>query len=169
MAGYSRGAFYSNFEEKDEVFLAVLDRRWPSGSRALDSIFQEISKPALRAVAMRAWYSTQWRLKDFVTLQMDFTRLAMKDRSARKRFAELRRDELETSTALVNRYFAEAGISPAGPPEIVALVLLAVARGLATLAADNEPEREPMFTEAATLVFDRMTSPKISELGDLQC
>ena len=29
MAGYSRGAFYSNFENKDQVFLAVIDRRRP--------------------------------------------------------------------------------------------------------------------------------------------
>jgi len=45
----------------------------------------------------------------------------------------------------------------------------AVARGLATLAADNAPEREHMYMEAAALVFDRMTVLKISQLGELQC
>ena len=29
MAGYSRGAFYSNFDNKEQVFLAVIDRRRP--------------------------------------------------------------------------------------------------------------------------------------------
>ena len=156
MAGYSRGAFYSNFVDKDEVFVAVLDRRWPSAISALDAIFQEISKPASRAAAIRDWYSNQWRLKDFVGLQMDFTRLAVKDRSVKKRLAELRREELENTTTVVDRYFGVAGI-------------LAVARGLATLAADNEPEREHMYMEAAALVFDRMTVLKISQLGELQC
>ena len=169
MAGYSRGAFYSNFVDKDEVFVAVLDRRWPSAISALDAIFQEISKPASRAAAIRDWYSNQWRLKDFVGLQMDFTRLAVKDRSVKKRLAELRREELENTTTVVDRYFGVAGILPAGRPEVVALVLLAVARGLATLAADNEPEREHMYMEAAALVFDRMTVLKISQLGELQC
>ena len=27
MAGYSRGAFYSNFDSKEQVFLAVIDRQ----------------------------------------------------------------------------------------------------------------------------------------------
>ena len=40
LAGYSRGAFYSNFDDKDQVFLAVIDRRWPSVSNAIDDIFQ---------------------------------------------------------------------------------------------------------------------------------
>ena len=34
MAGYSRGAFYSNFDNKEQVFLAVIDRRRP---KALDT------------------------------------------------------------------------------------------------------------------------------------
>ena len=33
-AGYSRGAFYSNFDDKDQVFLAVIDpRRCPRSPR----------------------------------------------------------------------------------------------------------------------------------------
>ena len=39
-AGYSRGAFYSNFDDKEQVFLAVIDRRRP---KALDDIFQQVS------------------------------------------------------------------------------------------------------------------------------
>ena len=41
-AGYSRGAFYSNFDNKEQVFLAVIDRRRP---KALDDIFQQVSEP----------------------------------------------------------------------------------------------------------------------------
>ena len=166
-AGYSRGAFYSNFDDKDQVFLAVMDRRWPSAPKALDDIFQQVSEPAQRASAIREWYSNQWRLKDFVTLHMDFSRRALKERSVRKRLAELRREELETVTALVVRYLCGGYMVPAERPETLALVLLAVARGLATLAMGMDPEREHMCTEAATLVFDRMTAPQISQLGEL--
>lgn len=159
LAGYSRGAFYSNFEDKDQVFLAVIDRRWPSAPKALEDIFHQISQPAERATAIREWYSNQWRLKDFTALQTEFSRRAMKDRSVRKRLAELRREELETVTALIARYFGAAEIVPAERLETLALVLLAVARGLASLAMGIEPEREHMYTEAATLVFDRITTP----------
>ena len=51
MAGYSRGAFYSNFDNKEQVFLAVIDRRRP---KALDDIFQQVSEPAERIAAVRS-------------------------------------------------------------------------------------------------------------------
>jgi len=168
-AGYSRGAFYSNFKDKDQLFLAVIDRRRPSVPKALDDIFQQVPEPISRTAAVRDWYSNQWRLKDFIALQMDLSRRAMKERSVRKHLAELQREELETVTSAVIRYFGAGEEVRSERPEIVALALMAVARGLAILAGDNEPEREHMYTEAAALVFDRMTAPNISQLGELQC
>ncbi len=165
-AGYSRGAFYSNFDNKEQVFLAVIDRRRP---RALDGILQEESEPAARIAVVREWFSNQWRLKDFIALRMEFTRRAIRDRSVRKHLAELLRRELETYAASVGRYLGATDGAPADRPEIVALVLLAVAHGLGILAVDTEPEWEHMYTEAARLVFDRMTAPQISPLGQLQC
>lgn len=157
-AGYSRGAFYSNFENKEQVFLAVIDRRRP---QALDDSFQQGYEPAEPIAAIREWFSNQWRLKDLVALRMECTRRAMRDRFVRKHLAELRRQELETYAASVDRYLVATDGMAADQPEIVALVLLAVAHGLGSLAMDTEPEWECLYTEAAKLVFDRMTAPKI--------
>ena len=101
MAGYSRGAFYSNFENKEQVFLAVIDHRRP---KALNDIFPQTSEHTERIAAVREWFSKQWRLKDFIVLRMEFSRKAMRDRSVRKHLAELRRRELETYAASVGRY-----------------------------------------------------------------
>src|SRR5208337_3214223 len=56
MAGYSRGAFYSNFDDKGQVFLAVIDRRRPKALDGLDEIFRRISEPAERIAAVREWF-----------------------------------------------------------------------------------------------------------------
>ena len=164
-AGYSRGAFYSNFDDKDQVFLAVIERRWPSAPKAIEDIFQRISEPAERAAAVREWYSNQWRFKDFIALRTEFSERAMRHRSGRKHLAELQRQELETIAAALRRYFGATDRVPAGRPEIVALVLLAAIHGLGNLAIDTEPEWEQMYTEAARLVFDRMSEPPISHRG----
>ena len=87
-AGYSRGAFYSNFDNKEQVFLGLIDRRLP---KALDNVLRQASEPAERSAAVREWFSNQWRLKDFIALRMEFSRRAMRDRSVRKHLAELRR------------------------------------------------------------------------------
>ena len=161
-AGYSRGAFYSNFDDKEQLFLAVLDRRRP---KTLDDTVQQIPKPAERIGAVREWFANQWRLKDFIALRMEFSRRAMRDRSVRKHLAELGRRELETYAASVCRYLGAMDGVPADRPEIVALVLWAVAHGLGSLAIDTEPEWEHMYTEAAKLAFDRMSAPPISHIG----
>src|SRR5262245_20986790 len=95
-AGYSRGAFYSNFKDKEQVFLAVIDRRRP---KALDEIFQQVSEPAEQIAAVREWFSNQWRLKDFIALRLEFSRRAFRDRSVRTHLAELLRQELDTYSA----------------------------------------------------------------------
>jgi AcrR family transcriptional regulator len=164
-AGYSRGAFYSNFRDKDQVLLAVIDRRRPQVVKVLDEILGQTSKPAERVATVREWFSNQWRLRDFITLRMEFNRRAMRDPSVRKHLVELRREELETYATSVGRLAGATDSGPVGRPEIVALVLLAVAHGLGSLAIDSEPEWEHMCTEAARLAFDRMSAPQMAHNG----
>ncbi len=169
MAGYSRGAFYSNFDDKEQVFMAVMDRRRPQVAGALEAIFERVSQPAERIAAVRDWFSNEWRLKDFVALQMEFSRRAMKDRSVRKHLTELWRHDVETLGASVCRYVGATDGVPADRPEVMGLVLLAVAHGLGTLAFDTGPEWEHMYTEAAKLAFDRVTAPQMTQLGESRC
>src|SRR4029077_17573091 len=61
MAGYSRGAFYSNCDNKEQGFLAAIHRRRP---KALEDILQGVSEPLERIAAVRNWFANQWRLKD---------------------------------------------------------------------------------------------------------
>src|SRR5271166_6125868 len=112
-AGYSRGAFYSNFDDKEQVFLAVIDRCRPKVPRVLDDMFQQITEPAERIAAVREWFSNQWRLKDFIVLRMEFARRAMRDRSVRKHLAELRRRELETYAASAGQRLGARDVVPA--------------------------------------------------------
>jgi AcrR family transcriptional regulator len=110
MAGYSRGAFYSNFENKEQVLLSLIDSvvscGGPQVPKALDDIFQQISGPE-RIAAVREWFSNQWRRNDFIALRMEFSRRAAKDRSIRKHLAKLWRQELETYTGSVCRFRSE--------------------------------------------------------------
>ena len=166
IAGYTRGAFYSNFTDKDQVFLAVIDRR---RTKRLEDILQNASEPAQRAAAVREWFSRQWRLKDFIALRMEFSRRAFRDRCARKHLVELLRRELETYSDSLGPYLGAPDGIPGERTETLALALMGVAVGLGLLAIDTDPEWEHLYADAATLVFDRMTASQFSQLGQLQC
>lgn len=155
-AGYSRGAFYSNFADKDELFLAADDRYRLDVVSAMEDIFRPISDPAER-IAVWEWFVSRGRLKNFIILRTEFSRRAMKNRSIRKRLADLWRKEFETYAACVAQAFAAMGVSPARPTKTVALALPAVVHGLGSIAIDTGPEMDGLFEEAAKLVFDRLS------------
>ena len=163
-AGYSRGAFYSNFDDKDQVLLAVINRHRGCPFEVLDDTFPQESEREGRMAAIRDWYSNQWRRKNFVVLQMEFSRRAMKDRSIRKHVSELWRREIELIGATVRDCIGTMEELPPEGPQITGLVLLAVAHGLGILALDNGPEWEDKYTEAARLAFDRLTALQNSRI-----
>ena len=157
-AGYTRGAFYSNFADTNELFLAVVDAHRLDVVNALQDILRGVSGGAERRAAVREWFRNQWRMKDFVALRMGFSRGARKSRSIRNRLADLWRQEFESYAACVTQDVAAPGASAAERRDTVALALLAVNHGLAMMAIDARPDMYHLYPEAAQLAFDRLNN-----------
>jgi len=151
-AGFSRGAFYSNFSDKDELFLAVLNKRRLDIAATLDGILQRYPDTASRLHAVRDWYVEQCREKEWTTLKTEFQLRAFRNRAVRTRLAALLNQEVESYAALISRYCAEAGVATAVPPEIIALALLAVGEGIGRLSLVGLEG----FTEVCNLGFERL-------------
>ena len=150
--------------------VVVLPRRGLSPAKRTQALrLHRRGEPPERIAAVREWFSNRWRLKDYIALQMEFSLRAMRDRSVRQHLGELWQRELEICAVSVCRHLCATDGLPPDKPEIIGLVLLAVAQGLGTLAHDTGPEWENMYTEAARLAFDRIAAPQISHRGQLQC
>jgi len=156
-AGFSRGAFYSNFRDKDEIFLAVLNKRRLQVAGSLGEIFRREPDAAKRQLTVRQWYVSQEQQKQWVILETEFTLRALRNRTVRARLAALRRQELESYAALVAQHFAETGHPMTDQPETVALSLMAMVLGLGGLSL-IETDRDSLerFAEARSLVFGRL-------------
>jgi AcrR family transcriptional regulator len=157
-AGFSRGAFYSNFRNKDELFIAVLNKRRLAISSALGEIVRREPNIAKRLQAVRDWYVNQEQQKQWIILETEFTLRAIRNRAVKVRLAELRRQELETYSAMVAQYFSDTGRRPAMDRSgTVALSLMAIVQGLGRLSLihTDRASRE-RFAEARNLVFNRL-------------
>ena len=130
-AGFSRGAFYSNFRSKDELFVAVLQAERQGIEKALDEIVRRESDPAKRLHAVLQWYINIDLKQAGTILQTEFMLRAFRNRAARARMAEFNRRRIADYTALVTRHFAESGAAPSVRPEIIAVTLLAAASAMA--------------------------------------
>lgn len=156
-AGFSRGAFYSNFEDKDELFIAVLNKKRLEIAGALAEIFRRETNAARRLLAVRDWYVSQEKQKSWTILETEFTLRALRNRTVKSRLASLQRQELESYSALVAQYFSETGHPMDGRAETVALSLMAIVLGLASLSlVDANRDAPERYAEARNLVFNRL-------------
>jgi AcrR family transcriptional regulator len=162
-AGFSRGAFYSNFRDKDEVFMAVLNRRRLAISSALGEIFRREPNVARRLQAVRDWYVQQGQQKQWIILETEFALRAIRNRAVRARLAALRRQELETYSALVAQHFSEIGRAATDHSDTIAVSLMAIVQGLGALSLiETGRSARNRFNEARNLVFDRLIAAEES-------
>ena len=150
-AGFSRGAFYSNFNDKDDLALAVIDKRRRDVAKALKT-FQRISDPEQQRAALRNWFSKQWQERDWIALQVEFNRRATRNPVLEARLAELCRQEIQTWAGSVVRSFSSDGSLPV----VTALALIATCRGLGSVAFHAAPDLDQLCKAAVSLVFDRV-------------
>ena len=88
-AGFTRGAVYSNFENKEELFFAVLDRHVELQLAAFDAFFEDSGGPVAAADedVARVWRQLaagsdpQW-----VSLSLEFRLYALRNPDVRDRF-----------------------------------------------------------------------------------
>jgi len=159
-AGYSRGAFYSNFRSKDDLFIEVLKRKRQEMERILDEIIQREPDPARRLEAVLHWYVNQETKRAWIILEAEFTLRAFRNRTARVKMAEFNQQRVADYSALAVRHFAESGAVPAGRPEALALALFAAARGLDELGLlESTKEAKALYSECRELIFRQLIPP----------
>jgi AcrR family transcriptional regulator len=161
-AGFSRGAVYYNFADKEELFLVLLDQRCAERSQDLRAVFDAdadggpvaTSRLAQLAAAHASDAMTgdpEWR-----ALHLEFLAHAARDAAFRRRLATRTK---ETRGALVDvvaersRPFADAlGMEP----EQLAVVIDALGFGLAADHMLHGAESVPpdLFSKALALIVD---------------
>ncbi len=126
-AGFSIGALYWNFASKDELFLAVFDEHVSWFERQLT----EAVGSADTSAGASEWIERIARRPQQFLIFIEFWAYAVRTPKIRGAFAQRMREMRQTAaTALQSRADA-AGTEPPMPPELAALVGLAIGRGLA--------------------------------------
>ena len=129
-AGFSKGAFYSNFETKEDLFLAVLDDRIEADIRALEALGEDSSIPAFleflaARAARRAAEGEQWTL-----LSAEFWLHALRHRELVPKLAARQQAGRAALARVIKGLFVQMGLPLPGRPEDLASVMLAVDDGL---------------------------------------
>jgi AcrR family transcriptional regulator len=160
-AGYSRGAVYYNFADKEELFLELLDRRCAERAQDLRAVFADVDDD-VEATSQQAQIAAQRALAamtgdpEWRALYMEFLAHAARDSAFRRRFAK----RTEEMRGALEDIVAERTGPIAGAldmePEQLAVVIDALGTGLWAHHMLHGSRAVPpdLFSKALALLVD---------------
>lgn len=163
-AGYTRGAVYSNFTGKEELFFAVYERHVESRVEQLHRFGDEA--PSARAALRVAVESAGRRGEDgWLAVFFEFWAHVLRHPEHRARFAALHRRALEPFVRGVEALAREDGRQPPLPAELLATAHLALGNGL-QLERLTRPEEVDMDSiQQAVRLLARATTLEGEQSG----
>jgi AcrR family transcriptional regulator len=152
-AGYTRGAFYSNFADKEAIFLALVDARLAGRVEAVREVMGR-STPVAVFSDLEAW-SAGARVDDrWITLLAEFRVHALRSPALRERLAERDRAVRALYVEAIEGLFEAVGVRPPANPQLVA-VLVEVLDNWFPVVQRTDPEQIPEsgFFELLSMLF----------------
>lgn len=155
-AGFSKGAVYSNFTSKEDLFLALLDRHLDQVVGGWERFGSDRhagqGDAADGATGRRSFVEELDRERVWNLLLLEFFLYAMRDDRIREKVAARYRSVRETIARLLRRQFSDAAVPPPLPIEHLAWVVSSLGSGLA-VQAYLDPRALPATVYEDTIDF----------------
>ncbi len=160
-AGLTKGAVYSSFSSKDELFYALMrdriDERLALVAAAVDrqTTLQDATRDAGAGLAELIFSQADWHL-----LFIEFWARAVRDPSLRKEFARQRRAARELIAGFIEQQAAQLGTELPAPADQLAVAVLALSNGIAIeQLADPDTVDPSIFGTTLGLLLNRLGIP----------
>jgi AcrR family transcriptional regulator len=157
-AGFTKGAVYSNFKNKEELFLALLEA---NREREMDALYSTLEASDV---------PPEDRLPEFVNLVQnqtteiggnwdilytEFALYAMRNPTAREKLAEFDARTITKIADLLIETRAKEGIESLEHPEQMARIIMALFRGISVMRALDADAVNESFLETAVAFVAR--------------
>ncbi|MCV7344295.1 TetR/AcrR family transcriptional regulator [Mycolicibacterium rhodesiae] len=137
-AGFSRGAFYSNFESKDELFLALLSGHLDAEIETLSRALDRIKAADELAPAIERRYRVLGEDSSWCLLTTEFQLYAMRGGKMAGQFATIYESYRQRLGELIETHFDRLGIVSTLSPYEFGVAQVALSHGLALQRAANK-------------------------------
>jgi AcrR family transcriptional regulator len=152
-AGYTRGAFYSNFASKNDLFIEMLRR---DHSRA-DAEFFALRDDSLPLDYIqertRDIYSKLYRDNDCFMSWTEARLLSARDPKFRAKLNALMLEKRAKIAAFIDYFNKRVGIEPAVSPEIMSLGFMSLIEGVKLFAISSPGEMTAEVAETTLAMF----------------
>jgi AcrR family transcriptional regulator len=160
-AGYTRGAFYSNFSSKAELLVELLRRDHETMQADLRSIFTTETTREDMETRVIAYYSRMSQDNKAFLLWVEAKLLAARDARFRTRFNAFMKEKRDQLAAYIREFSDRTGTPAPLAPDLLVVGLIGLCDGVQFLAMADPQEITPSVVEEvlgrffARVVFGR--------------
>lgn len=131
-AGFTRGAIYKHFEDKEALFLAAIDRANEQVIEGFRVIAPESASPSEWDIARIAdlWRASIAEFDDLFAIGKEYELYVLRNPDARPRAAAHRRKHHDLVAAFIDEVADASGMTLRMPAATLAAIILAAADGL---------------------------------------
>jgi AcrR family transcriptional regulator len=152
-AGYSRGAFYSNFASKDDLFIELLRRDHQAGMEEFKALMSdEVPLETIHARA-RDLYSCIFRDHEQFLYWTEARMRSIRDARFRTKLNALVAEKRAEVTGFITYFFKRAGATPAIPPEQMATGFMSLVEGMTLFTLSSPMDVTPEMVQAILAHF----------------
>jgi AcrR family transcriptional regulator len=132
-AGFTKGAVYSNFASKEDLFLALIDYRVDMQAASVMNELDESSEPGAgdERSRMRDLIESGFD-EDMSALHYEFLAYAARNPEARAKLEATTHRQHEIVVGVIEQVWQRRGYEPGYPVDMLATIMLALFDGLAT-------------------------------------
>ncbi|MEM7322104.1 MAG: TetR/AcrR family transcriptional regulator [Actinomycetota bacterium] len=147
-AGFSRGAFYSNFEDRDDLVMSLLQRHLQRSMDEVTTIYDDGPGRFIDGLVEREDRASEAQ----ATASVEYVLYATRSEQGRARLRELNRWMADQTAEVASATLEQLGVADAITGEGAAKILLALDEGFALLRL-IDPERYPLGIWGETVRF----------------
>jgi len=129
-AGYTRGAFYANFDSKEDLFFALLEGEVSSRINTVERMTRSVQDPEAKVLAFREFFLTISQDRRWSLLALEFKLFAVRHPEVKTRLAAMNRRLVKSRIGILRDIMEGTGRKLPITPAAVAMSLSAVANAL---------------------------------------
>lgn len=150
-AGFTRGAVYANYANKSDLFLALLDDWLARDIANAGDLRRDSAEESIEA--LRSFAGNRFADRSRYLLLTEFRLYALRHPDVLVRLQAYERSSREWYATAVAESFDRAGMTPPADSKSIALMVLALENGIATMAhLDPETVGQHAFLDSLALL-----------------
>jgi AcrR family transcriptional regulator len=158
VAGFTKGAVYSNFKNKEDLFLALFRAQYEEETAALRATLEASDVPSeARLSDFVALFQDQTHLarSNFGLLYQEFWLYAARNPDVRKQFTQIDDEAVEALAELISAERQGLGLEPLGDAVQTARIIEVLFRGIGLLRILQPDVADESLIEAAIVFVSR--------------